>query len=366
MNGKERILKQINKLATKLECLDRHNYSIKGELAYLKEKKEESQISVYRIRDNRIMCEEEHWQCSSSVGIVMQGPIMRKDNFTIETIRMIKKCYPTVKIVLSTWLNELSLNEKEEIERIGCILIENKSCGDEQKGVGEKTGHLNNQLLSTKEGIEYLYKNSDVRFVLKMRTDIRIYRPDFVQYFLDVYKLYNGQKKLVNVAFSNSLPGIPYHLSDFIWFGSIEDMRRLYSIPYRNEEQLKYIISFVENDMKYVEYKKSIREMMFKNYNETKEYIHKIDKKFMLLYHEESYIAYEYALLCGYTEENAIDQYLEFLKKHLIIIDDFDIMVYWKKSLYSIVQTDYSIKIDQRLSHAKWLHLYLEDKNNYE
>lgn len=360
MNSKEKILKKINNLATKLECLDRYNYRFKGNITYFKAKNKKNNLSVFRFNNERIVSEIEQCDTISDIGIVMQGPILHDEGFTIDSIKIIKNNYPNIVIVLSTWKNEITDEERRELNSIGCVVIESKSCGDEYKGQGEKIGHLNNQIFSTKVGIEYLTKMSNIKYVLKMRTDICIYRPNFMHYLRDIQKLYDGENKIINIAFSNSLPGIPFHLSDFICFGSIEEMKRMYSIPYRSKDDLNYIVSFVEDKEKYSLYKKNIHKLMYKDLNLNMTVWKNINFRFMFLYHEESYITYNYAKLCGYT--NTIESYLKFLKNKVIIIDDFDLMVYWKKSLYSAIQSNYSIRVNERFSHAKWLHLYLEDK----
>ena len=46
-------------------------------------------------------------------------------------------------------------------------------------------------------------------------------------------------KRLLCVGFTNNLIYCPFHMSDFIWFGHIEDMEKLYSISSRTDEELQ-------------------------------------------------------------------------------------------------------------------------------
>ena len=362
MNYKKRILKKIDRLATKLECFDRHDYGMKGFLSYMMSDRKSNNLTIFRFNDETILRNPAKYYFGNKVAIVFQGPVVHEDNFTVDSIRMVRNIYPDICIILSTWKHGLLDDEKHVLEEVKCIIIENEEWGDEFKGNGEKTGHLNNQLLSARGGIRYLLNNTEVEYALKIRTDLRLYKPNFIQYLLDVLKMYNGKERLISVAFSNSLPGVPFHLSDFVWFGKTELLYQLYSIPLRTEDELKYIVSYVNNTEEYLKYREQISKIMDKEFSDIKEDIKKINLKFMLLYHEESYIVYRYALSRGYASDDILDQYPDFLAREVIVLDDNYLMALWKKSLYSALQTDYSIKMENRFSHAKWLHLYLKEK----
>ena len=41
------------------------------------------------------------------LAIVIQGPVLHENNFTLETVKLYKKNFAQAKIILSTWENEL-------------------------------------------------------------------------------------------------------------------------------------------------------------------------------------------------------------------------------------------------------------------
>ena len=84
-----------------------------------------------------------------NVGIVFQGPVMHDCNFTVDSIKIARSLYPEVKIILSTWKNELTDLERVELKKFRCIILESDSLSAEHKGTGEKLGHMNNQILSS-------------------------------------------------------------------------------------------------------------------------------------------------------------------------------------------------------------------------
>ena len=53
---------------------------------------------------------------NSNSSIIIQGPILKKNNFTLNTINLyIKNCRS--KIILSTWKNELTENETKDLKK---------------------------------------------------------------------------------------------------------------------------------------------------------------------------------------------------------------------------------------------------------
>ena len=62
---------------------------------------------------------------NDGVAIVMQGPIIIKDNFTFETLSIYKKRYPKVLLVLSTWDDYLEKDLKKFTD-IGIEVLKNK------------------------------------------------------------------------------------------------------------------------------------------------------------------------------------------------------------------------------------------------
>jgi hypothetical protein len=155
------------------------------------------------------------------VAIVMQGPIVIKDNFTYETLKIYKKRFPEIVIILSTWDN-YSKDELTKFKKINVEIIENTK--PNYFGIF----NINLQIESTKNGV--LKANElGAKYCLKTRTDQRIYRHDFIQFFISLLDLFpiRGHKMIRGRLISVSLNTLKYRLygvTDMLTFGFIEDM----------------------------------------------------------------------------------------------------------------------------------------------
>lgn len=98
---------------------------------------------------------------TNNVAIIIQGPIVERDSFTLESVRLYKKIYKECEIIVSTWntVNSTVLKQFEK-ENIHVVLSE------EPKYSG--IGNINYQVRSTVAGIDYAKKLGAV-FVLKTR-----------------------------------------------------------------------------------------------------------------------------------------------------------------------------------------------------
>lgn len=366
MNTKRLIINEIDRLTRVLEKFENRSLT-SGFYHLLKDKYEDSLITV---------CKQDKYANSESslvfkgyknVGIVFQGPVMKENNFTLETIKMLRNWYPDITIILSTWENELTDDNRYELKKLNCFFIESKQMNEENKGPNEKIGHLNNQILSSKLGMDYLTE-CGIEYAMKIRSDLRIYKKDFVPYLLNLLKVYDrADYQLINVAFSNSMYNVPFHLSDFIWFGRMEEMREMYSIKYRDDNDLHKIVEFVKSD-EFLKYKKTFADIRTNKFTLDSYWYNAIELPidFMTLYHEEIYLPYNYWLLKKNENYcNFLSEYYEFLT-HVIVVDDQDLSVYWSKNLYSVVQHNYSKMLDERLTHSKWLEIYLNLRNKNE
>lgn len=157
----------------------------------------------------------------SKVAIVIQGPIVYDQDFTLETIKIYKKLFPQIIIILSTWDYE----KKEYIEKIkkeiNDVLL-NKV--PEEKGVQ----NINYQITSSISGTKRA-KELGAEYVLKTRTDIRIYGKNSIEFLSNVLNGFSvkgdyGQNKRIIGMSLNSFKYRLYGLSDINLFGEINDM----------------------------------------------------------------------------------------------------------------------------------------------
>lgn len=167
-----------------------------------------------------------------SVGILIQGPLVLKDHFTLETIRLYAKLFPSCKVILSTWDNEsteeLSLIKKE----LNCIVVTSPIPAD--PGII----NVNLQCISTRRGIEEIEKLG-LQYVAKTRTDWRMYQKGSLRFMVHMLQkfpcdnqLFKQNKRIITMDIATSETSIlfyPFWLSDIFQFGDIEDMKNYWN-----------------------------------------------------------------------------------------------------------------------------------------
>ena len=153
--------------------------------------------------------------------MVVQGPIVYNQDFTLETLKIYKKYFPQAIIILSTWDYE----DREYIDKIkneGIEIILNKP------PVAKGTCNINFQIVSSISGIKKA-KELGVEYVLKTRTDQRIYNPNSLEFLFNVIEKFlptgsfKQSRRIISVSL-NSFKYRMYGLSDMNLFGQIDDM----------------------------------------------------------------------------------------------------------------------------------------------
>lgn len=166
------------------------------------------------------------------VSIVMQGPIIEKKEFTFETLKLYRKRYPNVKLILSTWDNyDKSLISK--FTEIGVEVILNSM--PDYFGIS----NINLQIKSTKAGI-FRAKELGFEYCLKTRTDQRIYKHDFILFFMSILSSFKiDHKYLKERLITMSMNTFKYRLygiTDMLMFGNIDDMILYWDVKFDNRK----------------------------------------------------------------------------------------------------------------------------------
>jgi hypothetical protein len=171
--------------------------------------------------------------------IVMQGQIITNNNFTLETTILYKKFFPKAQLILSTWINE-DASTIEKIKQHGWIVIQNEK--------PSYPGHynINYQITSSINGI-LAAKNLNVEYVLKTRTDQRMYNPNalgLLHHMSELYPPNNKEKQTKRLIVPNigTFKYRPYGIGDMIMFGHVDDMERYWNAEHdmRNDILNKY------------------------------------------------------------------------------------------------------------------------------
>lgn len=163
---------------------------------------------------------------SSSFAIVMQGPLCKKDNMTVNSIKFYKKTYPLAKIIVSTWNDELK-EDINQIAELGAIVVQS------EKPSNSGIMNVNYQLTSSLAGVKKA-KEIGCDFAVKTRTDQRICKPFIFDTMISAIKMFPGGKeqkaRMVTLGIGNGGMFMPYFTCDFLYLGYTDDLLRLFSI----------------------------------------------------------------------------------------------------------------------------------------
>jgi hypothetical protein len=160
--------------------------------------------------------------------IVVQGPILEDDDFTIATIAYYRKANPDAAIVISTW-NDTRPELLARCEAAGAVIVVSPM------PVIAGALNVNFQSASSLAGMRKA-KELGCEYALKVRSDIRIHAPGAVGFLYDLvqtYPLRNSPMQRARIVSTTYLTSkyCPYHLSDQILYGQIDDMLRYWEPP---------------------------------------------------------------------------------------------------------------------------------------
>lgn len=153
--------------------------------------------------------------------IVIQGQIIKDNDFTLETIKIYKKIFDDALIILSAWEDE-DPNYLKKFEEEGIEVVLNKK----PNNFGQQ--NINLQLVSSYNGLLHAQK-CGVQYALKTRADQRMYGTNNMQFLINmleqypVVQGYKQKKRLLGISL-NTFKYRLYGLSDMFIFGCIEDM----------------------------------------------------------------------------------------------------------------------------------------------
>lgn len=164
----------------------------------------------------------------ASVAIVMQGPVLHDHQFTLETLKLYRRMFPTVDLVLSTWEGEnLDPIEQAGIARLHIL----RNSKPELPGAS----NINFQVTSARNGVCFAVEQIRPDYVLKTRTDMRFYNPNLL---LDMLALMDSFPMAVEgpqaqrlVIISDVVKYMMYAAPDKNMFGMAKDMWRYWDQP---------------------------------------------------------------------------------------------------------------------------------------
>ena len=237
----------------------------------------------------------------SKLGVIIQGNLINPD-FLIETVKIYRdKIFPGSKIIVSTWSDEptIILDKLKSLKPSIKVIISNKpkNCG---------IANINYQILSTSEAV--LWAKKKFKYLLKTRSDQRIYALNTFQFFLSILKSFPSKSKkqknrLIGVSL-NTFSDRMYGISDMLMFGHTEDMVKYWTPPLDERKITK-------NFNKYIPFRNQL------------EY-----SKARIC---EVYLAAKYIELLGHSLKWTISDSKKVYKNFFCIVDKSSIDLFWNK-----------------------------------
>ncbi len=159
---------------------------------------------------------------SEKISVVVQGPV--DCDMTWRCLASIRNALPNAQIILSTWEDAVV----QGLENFYDDLVLSHDPGM----IDSSVRNLNRQLVSTKAGLALVKR----RFILKIRSDMLLVSSTFLRYYGRYEKeTYCGQKHrmLITNYYTRNPRIFPlvYHPSDWLLFGTSEDVKNYYDIP---------------------------------------------------------------------------------------------------------------------------------------
>lgn len=263
-----------------------------------------------------------------SLCIVIQGPIVKENDFTLETCKIYKKIFNNSEtIILSTWDTE-DKKYLKNFESIGVKVLLSKAPDFAGRA------NLNYQILSTMKGLEEGEKLG-CEYAIKTRTDQRFYSTNLSRDLFNLLKIYppspnyNMHSRLVALSF-NSFKYRYYGISDMFLFGNTQDMLKYWNSPLDTK--------------KYEEYKTIKQKDLWQQYC------------------SETYIASHFLKNIGVTPEYTLKHTWKIYKDLFIFIDKEILDMYWPK--YTNLDSRWRLfrpNMLEEMHHSDWLNLYLND-----
>ena len=263
-----------------------------------------------------------------SLCIVIQGPIVKENDFTLETCKIYKKIFNNSEtIILSRWDTE-DKKYLKNFEAIGVKVLLSKAPDFAGRA------NLNYQILSTMKGLKEGEKLG-CEYAIKTRTDQRFYSTNLSRDLFNLLKIYppspnyNMHSRLVALSF-NSFKYRYYGISDMFLFGNTQDMLKYWNSPLDTK--------------KYEEYKTIKQKDLWQQYC------------------SETYIASHFLKNIGVTPEYTLKHTWKIYKDLFIFIDKEILDMYWPK--YTNLDSRWRLfrpNMLEEMHHSDWLNLYLND-----
>ena len=166
---------------------------------------------------------------ADGVAIVVQGPPMLDEDFTLETLALYRRNFPGARIFFSTW-EDAAPAQLDTARSLGVEIC--LSPWPERSGIQ----NFNFQRTTTLAGIEAA-RRAGVEYILKCRSDQRFHASESIGHMRDLMAAFplpsgiSGQKERLVAVSLDSFKYRPYSISDMFLFGATDDVSKFWEIP---------------------------------------------------------------------------------------------------------------------------------------
>jgi len=162
------------------------------------------------------------FETNPDTAIILQGPIMKKFSFTLESVKLYGQIFPDSPLIVSTWTTERK-ESIQELQKWGAQVVLT------QPPVTSGIGSHNLQMFSSNAGLMFA-QSLGSSFALKTRSDQRIHNPNSIKMMKRLLELFplretdEPQKaRIVATSFSSFAYRL-FGLSDMLHFGRTDDL----------------------------------------------------------------------------------------------------------------------------------------------
>ena len=291
-------------------------------------------IFTYRIFESDFQAKQEEQYYSpvddNGFSIVIQGPWVNEDQFTLGTLLLYRKHFPSSIIIFSS-TSDIDDSHKAILDEHNIHYIFNES----PKSPG--TSNVNFQIVTTSSGI-IKARELGAKYVLKTRSDQRIHHYNLEDYLINLLDCFpvdedspKQRGRLIGCSL-NTFKLRPYGVSDMFLFGYIDDMMNYWcvSLEERNNSDVSLDAGASWRDFAANE----VCEVRF---------------------------CTNYLRLIGKKVEFSIKASMEAMAKHFVIIDQNAIGLIWPK--YSLDQNQNNqFGRFPEISFNDWLLFYMKSQ----
>jgi len=163
-----------------------------------------------------------------SLAVVMQGPVVKRDDFTLDTMRLYTRLFPGARLVLSTWKSEDAAS-LDRFRAAGVDVI----TSDPPATPGQQ--NFNYQLVSSQAGLAHA-ASAGVDYAIKTRTDQRMYGVNIHAMLMSMLRAFplvaaGKQRERLIGASTGTFACRLYGMTDMFLFGQIDDMLLYWGAP---------------------------------------------------------------------------------------------------------------------------------------